>query len=176
MADEFKPGFFSDSEYAFVTAMAGTLLPKDDYPSAVEVGVPQMMDKMVGEVYAIKDRDNFRAGLKALMEKMDGDNEGGFANLDSAAALAYLQQQDELFKKEPVKMTMSGEDVPKAEMAEGEGPSARNAYFSLKSSIIGNYFQTEEIATTLLAYLPVPGEYIPCGDLQELTGGKAWAI
>lgn len=176
MADDFKPGFFSDSEYAFISTMAGTMLPKDDYPSAVEVGVPQIMDKMVGEVYTIKARDEFRTGLNTLMKKMDADNEGGFANLDSAAALTYLQQQDELFKKQPVKMSMSGEDVPKAEMAEDEGPSERNAYFSLKSSIIGTYFQTEEIATTLLAYLPVPGEYIPCGDLQELSGGKAWAI
>jgi len=27
-----------------------------------------------------------------------------------------------------------------------------------------------------LAYLPVPGEYLPCEDLQELTGGKAYTF
>jgi len=176
LTPEFKPGFFSEAEYEYISKFADTMLPKTDTPGAVEVGVPQMIDKVVGEVYGKEDQEKTRDGLKALMAKMDADNPGGFGKMETDKALIYLQDQDLHYKTGKIETTMSGEDVPQEEMVEGEGPSAKNAYFSLKGMIIGMYFQTEEVATTMLAYDPVPGEYIPCGDLQELTGGKAWAI
>ena len=172
----FAPVFFSDKEYEYVVKLADTMLPKTDTPGAVEVGVPQMIDKIVGEVYGEKEQDDFRAGMKVLMEEMNAANPGGFAKLDGQKALVYLQDQDLHYNELPAKTTMSGEDVPTEVAVAGDTPTARDAYFGLKSMIIGTYFNTEEVATTMLAYNPVPGEYIPCGDLQELTGGKAWAI
>ena len=178
LEDGYQPGYFADAEYAYIVAMADAMLPKDEYPGAVEVGVPQMIDKMVGEVYGEEQQQQFSAGLKKLMDQMDADNPGGFAALEGSKALIYLQDQDLHYKEDPMEVTMSGEDVPQEEMKMDDGPSARNAYFGLKSSIIGAYFNTPEVAmeSGLVEYLPVPGEYIPCGDLQELTGGKAWAI
>ena len=176
LAPGYKPGFFTDAEYEYIVKMADAMLPKTDTPGAVEVGVPQMIDKVVGDVYSKEDQEKTRAGLKALMNKMDADNPGGFGKLDTDKALVYLQDQDLHYKKDAPETTMSGEDNPKEEMVNSAEGSAKSAYFSLKSAIIGMYFQTEEVATTMLAYNPVPGEYIPCGDLQELTGGKAWAI
>lgn len=172
----FQPSFFTEAEYEYVTKLADTMLPKTDTPGAVEVGVPQMMDDMVANVYSQEDQDKFREGLKVLMDEMDAANPGGFAKLDNDKALIYLQDQDLHYKGAPQKTTMSGEDVPQEVAVEENGPSARDAYFNLKGMIIGSFFNTEEAATTLLVYEPVPGEYIPCGDLQELTGGKAWAI
>jgi hypothetical protein len=172
----FKPSFFSETEYEYISKVADAMLPKTDTPGAVEVGVPQMIDKMVADVYGKADQDKTRAGLQALMQKMDADNPGGFGKMETDKALMYLQDQDLHYKQGKVEVTMSGEDVPQEEMVEGDGPSAKNAYFSLKGMIIGMYFQTEEVATTMLAYDPMPGVYVPCGDLQELTGGKAWAI
>jgi hypothetical protein len=173
----YAPAFFSAAEYAYISKMADTMLPSDGTPGAVEVGVPQMIDKMVGEVYSEENASKAREGLAKLMEKMDADNAGGFAALDADKALAYLQDQDLHYKsyKAP-EVKMSGEDVPQEEMDMKAEATARNAYFSLKSMIISSYFNTEEVATTMLVYDPVPGEYIPCGDLQELTGGKAWAL
>jgi len=172
----FKPGFFSDAEYEYISKFADTMLPTTDTPGALDVGVPQMIDKMMGDVYSKEDQEKNRKGLEALMKQMDADNPGGFAKMDADKALVYLQAEDMKFKQAKVEVTMSGEDVPQEEMVEGATPSANTAYFSLKSAIIGMYMQTEEVATTMLAYDPVPGVYVPCGDLQELTGGKAWAI
>ncbi len=179
MMDEgYEPGFFNEAQFAYITTMADAMLPKDEYPGAVEVGVPQMIDKMVGEVYDEEGQKDFTAGLKKLMEKMDADNPGGFAKLEGEKALIYLQNQDLHYKENPTQTSMTGEDTPSENFEGTTGPTARDAYFGLKSMIIGNYFNTPEVAmeSGLLAYLPVPGEYIPCGDLQELTGGKAWAI
>ena len=172
----FQPAFFTDAEFEYLTKMADTMLPKTDTPGAVEVGVPEMIDQIIAEVYGPEGQEQTRAGLKALMDKMDADNPGGFAKLGTDDALIYLQDQDLHYKELPSEVTMSGEDVPTEEAVESDGVSARDAYFSLKSMIISTYFNTEQVATTMLVYNPVPGEYIPCGDLQELTGGKAWAI
>jgi hypothetical protein len=172
----YAPAFFSAAEYAYISKMADTMLPSDGTPGALDVGVPQMIDKMIGEVYSKKNQAQAREGLGLLIKKMDADNPGGFAALEGDKALAYLQAQDEHYKTAKAEVTMSGEDVPTEEAVESDEADAKGAYFTLKSMIISSFFNTEEVATTMLAYDPVPGEYIPCGDLQELTGGKAWAI
>jgi len=41
---------------------------------------------------------------------------------------------------------------------------------------IWGYKTSEYIGEEVLAYLPVPGSYVACGDVQELSGGKAWSI
>lgn len=172
----YEPAFFNSDEYDFIGKFADAMLPKTDTPGALEVGVPEMIDKMVGEVYSEENRADFREGLAALMDKMDRDNAedgldstavaGTFRRLDSDKMLVYLQDQD-LHYKDP--------DTDWDTLNEVEA-SARDVYFDLKSQVVGAWMNSPEVATEVLAYLPVPGEYIPCGDLQELTGGKVWAI
>jgi hypothetical protein len=172
----YAPAFFSAAEYAYLSKMADTMLPSDGTPGAIDVGVPQMIDKMIGNVYNKENQVKAREGLGLLMKKMDADNPGGFSAMETDKALMYLQDQDLHYKSAKSAVTMSGEDVPQEVAAESDEADAKSAYFTLKSMIISSYFNTQEVATTLLAYDPVPGEYIPCGDLQELTGGKAWAL
>lgn len=163
----YEPTFFSADEYEYISKLADTIIPRTDTPGALDVGAPEMVDKMVGQVYDEESRDKFRSGLKELMRKMDADNtDGGFRQLEGEDALVYLQDQD-LHYKDP---DTDWDTLPEVEAG------ARGAYFDLKSQIVGAWFNSEQIGTEVLAYLPVPGEYIPCGDLQELTGGKAWAI
>ncbi len=47
---------------------------------------------------------------------------------------------------------------------------------NLRDMTIWGYKTSEYIGEEVLAYLPVPGEYIGCGDLNELTGGKDWSL
>ena len=47
---------------------------------------------------------------------------------------------------------------------------------TVREATIWAYKNSETIGEQVLAYLPVPGEYIGCGDLNELTGGMAWSI
>ena len=47
-------------------------------------------------------------------------------------------------------------------------------YKMVKELTITGYCTSEEGATKLLKYLPVPGEYKPCIPLSEVGG--AWAI
>ncbi|MGB5236778.1 MAG: gluconate 2-dehydrogenase subunit 3 family protein [Flavobacteriaceae bacterium] len=47
---------------------------------------------------------------------------------------------------------------------------------SMRDMTIMGYKTTEYVGENMLAYQPIPGEYIPCADLEELTGGKAYSI
>ena len=47
---------------------------------------------------------------------------------------------------------------------------------SARDMTIMGYKTTEYIGENVLTYQPIPGEYIPCGDLDELTGGKTYSI
>lgn len=164
----YEPTFFNAEEYEFITKFADTVIPRTDTPGASDVGVPEMIDKMIGQVYSEDARQAAREGLGKLMAKMDADNAAtqGFRALDGEAMLVYLQDQDLHYKNPETDWETMGE----------EEMTLREAYFALKQATVAYYFGSEEVATTQLAYLPVPGEYVPCGDLQELTGGVAWAL
>ncbi len=47
---------------------------------------------------------------------------------------------------------------------------------NLRGLTIWGYKTSEYVGEEVMAYLPIPGEYIACADTQELTGGKAWSL
>ena len=47
---------------------------------------------------------------------------------------------------------------------------------SVRDMTIMGYKTTEYVGENVLEYQPIPGEYVPCGDLDELTGGKTYSI
>lgn len=162
----YEPTFFNAEEYQFITTLADTIIPRTDTPGASDVGVPEMIDKIVAQVYGAEAQAESRAGLQALMSRLNEKNpEGGFVAMEDAARLSFLQDEDAYFKNPDTDWEALGE----------EAQAVRDAYFSLKQATISYYFGSEAVATTQLAHMPVPGEYIACGDLQELTGGKAWS-
>jgi hypothetical protein len=60
-------------------------------------------------------------------------------------------------------------------MGQAPGPATEFAY-ELRGKTIWSYKSSEYVGEEVLAYLPVPGEYLPCEDLQALTGGKAYTF
>ncbi len=47
-------------------------------------------------------------------------------------------------------------------------------YSILRGLVCEGYFTSEVGATQALAYLPIPGEWVPCLDVSEV--GKSWAL
>ncbi len=66
--------FFSKEEFKVLKKLVDTILPKTDSPSASEVGVHQMIDRMVGEVYVAEDQLNYQKGYESLT-KFIGEEE-----------------------------------------------------------------------------------------------------
>jgi len=58
--------FFSQEDFSSVQNLLDFILPKTDSPSAVDVGVHQIMDSMVGTVYSPDQKEKFSVSFDLL--------------------------------------------------------------------------------------------------------------
>ena len=69
------------------------------------------------------------------------------------------------------------EGLAKGAMGEPSVDGACQSYlFNLRSLAVEAFKENAIIGEQHLAYAPVPGQQKGCVDLQEATGGKAWAL
>jgi hypothetical protein len=181
---DWTPEFFSKDEGTVLHTLVDILLPKTDTPSATEVNVHMFIDKFANEVLPIEHQDFLKMGMNNFTNKV----------LASAQkeALSELDEED----LEPVFATYLKKRTDEVEEAHEK---ALEAYFmavekndgsavldeeiscysfanSLRDISIWSYKTSEYVGEEVLAYLPVPGEYIACEDEQTLTQGKAWSL
>ena len=166
----YEPEFLSQEQFTFVSEVSEGIIPKTDTPGSKDVGVPEYIDRVVAQTFAPEDQERFRNGVQELMDKAANELGKPITELTAEELNAYVAGLDEGMKAE----WKAWEANPPA--SEEEARQRYNAFQDLKQLTIGGYFSTQEVATTQLVYDPVPGEWIGCGDLQELTGGKAWAL
>ena len=139
--------FFSVPEFELVKKIVDIILPKTDSPSATDVGVHNIIDHMVGNVYSEKEKTNYKTEFTALANLVGKAKENDLTTL--------------------VNQLNSGEEnTPEA---------ARKGFTHLKQQTIAYYLSSKEIGMNYLSYLPVPGDYEACISVEE-AGGKAWAM
>lgn len=180
---DWTPEFFSKDEGTVLHTLLDILLPKTDTPSATEVNVHMFIDKFANEVLPKEHQDFLKMGMGKFTDKV----------LASAQkeSLAELNEED----LEPVLATYLKKRTDEVEEAHGK---VLEAYFeaveengsaqlddeiscysfanSFRDLSIWSYKTSEYVGEEVLAYLPVPGEYIGCEDEQTLTQGKAWSL
>ncbi|MCL6266840.1 gluconate 2-dehydrogenase subunit 3 family protein [Flagellimonas myxillae] len=180
---DWTPDFFTKDEGTVLHSLVDILLPKTDTPSASEVNVHVFMDKFANEVLPKEQQDFMKMCMGKFTDKVLADTQ--------KETLADLDAED----LEPVLATYLKKQTDEVEEAHGE---AVQAYYeaveenggavlddeiaryqfatSIRNSAIWAYKTSEFVGEEVLAYLPVPGEYVGCGDLETLTQGKAWSL
>ena len=149
----YVPKFFSEEQFKLLTALADTILPKTDSPSASEVGVPNKIDGIVSAVYPKNAQAGYLDRFKTLAKYLDGSAGNlTFAGLDGDSKLEVLR-----------KLESAGNNA------------TRWTYLEVKQQVISYYLTSEEIGENYLNYLPVPGYYDPCVTVESV-GGKAWSL
>ncbi|WP_092947615.1 gluconate 2-dehydrogenase subunit 3 family protein [Roseateles sp. YR242] len=143
----YTPTFFNAEEWAFVIAACDRLIPKDEHgPGAVELGVPEFLDRHMQTPYAAGNiwytqgpytesstyfgyqgrlvlRDILRVGIKAMNARSAADFSGRqFAQLETR------QQEDLLKQAEAGKLKW--EDVPDKIFFNSLLTEVRNGYFA----------------------------------------------
>lgn len=179
---EWTPDFFSKEEGNMLTHLVDIILPKTDTPSASEVQVHLFIDRFANEVLD-KDQQGFlRLTTSKFVEKaLKGAGKEKLADLEPAdleptlAATLKISKESETAHHKAI--TLYNEAIAKGETAQLDDSVAHFAFANdLRQMTIWGYKNSEFVGEEVLAYLPVPGEYISCGDLQEFTGGKAWSL
>jgi hypothetical protein len=123
---------------ALIGAVADTILPRTDTPSATDVRVPAFIDVIVSENYSDSARDAFVRGLSALEAQLRGDNETTFVELDPehrAVAIGTVERITDR-RSEPA-----------------------STYWRLKGLIIHGYFTSEPVMKGPLKFEMMPGRF-----------------
>src|SRR5690606_32679726 len=176
------PELLTRDQGSVLIKLVDTILPKTETPSASEVQVHIFIDRFVNEILEKEEKELFKMGMEKFTDKALTDS--------GTKSIADLKAED----LEPVlahALKTSKEDQDKylklideyTEAIRDGRPATlddRISRFGIANNqrklTILSYQTSEYVGENVLAYLPVPGEYIACGDLQELTGGKACSI
>ena len=176
------PVFLTQNEGNVLTKLVDIILPKTDTLSASEVQVDIFIDKFAQDVMEKEQQDFFKMSMSNFMDKALTDS--GKENAEDltsedlepvlASSLKYSKdQQTEMFES----INSYTEAIAEGKTSTLDDETTRFAFANnLRGMTIWGYKASEYVGEEVLAYLPVPGEYIPCGDMQELTGGKAWSL
>ncbi|MCM4168001.1 hypothetical protein KCTC52924_01176 [Arenibacter antarcticus] len=176
------PDFLSSEEGNVLTTLVDIILPKTDTPSASEVQAHLFIDRFANEIMEKEKKELFKMSMGKFMNKALLDsgkkNIGDLKAEDLEPVLANaLKTPKEDQAKHFKLISKYTEAIRTGEAATLSDEVSRFAFAdNLRGLTIWSYKTSEYIGENVLAYLPVPGEYIGCGDLQELTGGKAWSI
>lgn len=179
---EWTPDFFTKDEGSMITLLVDIILPKTDTPSASEVQVNLFIDRFSSQVLDKKQQDFLRLSTSKFIEKAlkdSGKEKASALTSDDlepvlAKALKVTKEDEAAYYKS---INSYNEAILKGEPAQLDDLVSQFAFANdLRRMTIWGYKSSEYIGEEVLAYLPVPGEYIGCGDLQELTNGKAWSI
>ncbi|SIQ08934.1 gluconate 2-dehydrogenase subunit 3 family protein [Maribacter ulvicola] len=181
-AISWTPEFLTQTEGNILTTLVDIILPKTDTPAASEVQVDIFIDKFAQDVMEKEQQEFLKMSMKKFIDKALVDTGKEKAedltteDLEPvlAKSLKYTKdQQAEMFET----INSYTKAISEGTTAELEDEISRFAFSNnLRGMTIWGYKASEYVGEKVLAYLPVPGEYIPCGDLQELTEGKAWSL
>lgn len=181
-AASWVPSFFSPEQGQVLVQLIDIILPKTDTPSASELNVHVFIDEYVDKVM----EEDFQGFLKVLIEKF---NMKALASA-SKEAVSDLTSEDldkvlaEALGQSKEQMEANQAAIGQYMQAKAQGEEANldldvaSATFanSLREFAVFSYKTTEYIGENVLVYQSIPGEYIGCGDLEELTGGKAYSL
>jgi hypothetical protein len=173
--------------YALLTALADTILPRTDTPGAVEAGVPQLVDALLGSWASPPRRTELVAALDDVDRLARDQHKRGFAALTPAEREALLTPYDAAALKPapptpppavPVGAAPTTVDPnyarPKQEPVQGsalmQGPRFANpGYGKLKELIVVGFYCSETALTHDLAYEHSPGEWQPSIPITPAT-------
>jgi hypothetical protein len=127
-----------------VRAIADTLIPRTDTPSATDVGVHEFVDVIVAEQLADDDRVKALAGLDAIDARAVSTANAKFAELSEEARGAFIQ---------------SLESGPR------DGEPART-YWRLKGLVVHGYFTSEQVMKEVLKTMVMPGKFEGAAPVQ----------
>ncbi|WP_422082560.1 gluconate 2-dehydrogenase subunit 3 family protein [Ulvibacterium sp.] len=182
VALEWTPDFFTQDEGAALTKLVDIILPKTDTPSASEVQVHVFIDRFADQVMAKEEQDFTKMSMgRFLNTALQNSGKEKAGNLTSTDLEPVLAEALKFTKADEMKNLEAIQQYNEA-MAEGKEASLDDAVSrfafakNLRDVTIWGYKTSEYVGEQVLEYLPVPGEYIGCGDVNELTGGKAWSL
>ena len=127
----------SDAHMILVRAIADTIIPRTDTPSATDVGVHRFVDVIFDEYLTDEERTRVVAGLNALDERAMTESNVVFADLTVERKGRFIEALEAGPRDNDVKRT----------------------YWQLKGLVVRGYFTSEPVMKNVLKHVVVPGRF-----------------
>ncbi len=180
---DWTPEFFTKDQGTVLHSLLDILLPKTDTPSATDVNVHLFMDKFANEVLPVEQQEFLKMCMGKFTEKVLADTQKETLadlspeDLEPAFAIYLKKQTDEVEEAHAEALEAYFMAIEENGNAVLDDEIARYQFASnVRNTAIWAYKSSEFVGEEVLAYLPVPGEYIGCEDVETLTQGKAWSL
>jgi len=173
------PRALTPTQARTLDAVAELIVPATDTPGARESGVPQFVDRALGDWCTPADAATIRGGLDRIEADAKAEHGASFTALTPAQQTALLERYDAEGRAPRTPATAIGRgetetglsNQPRSAVAPPKGPP----FFPvLKDLVTVGYFTSQLGATKAVRYDPVPGAYHGCVPLKEI--GRAWAL
>lgn len=168
---DWTPDFFTPEEGEKIGALAEAIIPRTDTPGAKDVFVDRYIDMITKNCMTELEQQRMKKGVAELYDAYQESGGKAFIEATPEEQLGYLQKVE----MDARQIAADAGNIQQP-ATEEERLNRRPFLPDFKNLVIAGYFTSEEVGTKVLPYDPVPGEWIPCGDLQELTGGKLWSL
>ena len=178
---DWQPVFLTASHGFALKKILDVILPTTDTPGANDFNIAQFIDSYMNEVADEERRDKFLksadAFSRAFKKEYDKEQEEGnaedFENIIKKYLKASPAEQEEYARRNTETQDAQQQD-PEVELDTDAGAYAYLA--SVRGVAIWAWKNTEEIGENVMWYDPIPGQYIPCGPIDELGNGKAMSL
>lgn len=146
-------GGLRDDQLALIAAIADTIFPRTDTPSASDVHVPAFVDVIVSEQFSDADREAFVAGLAAID-----------AQVTTATGLSFVQLASDA----------RGAQAEAMEGAPNRRAEPARTWWRLKGLVVHGYFTSEPVMTTVLRHEIMPGAFDGAAPMpvRQAAGGR----
>lgn len=176
-----EPVFLSVSNGFALKQILEVIIPRTDTPGAEDLNIAEFIDSYMQEVASEERQKNFKESANAFSRAFKSqfnkeESEGSLEEYEQIVA-KYLKatqtERDEIAKRNTETQDPQDKDLEITLDAD----AGSLAYLQeVRNMGIWAYKTSEEIGENVMWYDPIPGEYIPCGPVEDLGGGKAMSL
>ena len=178
---DWEPTFLTASHGFALKKILNIMLPPSDTPGASDLNIPQFIDSYMDKVADEEEReiflrsaDAFSRSFKNEFDKDKGEGKDEeFEQLIKKYLKATPAQQKIYAKRNTETQDAQLQD---SEITLDTDAGAYSYLTSVRDIGIWAWKNSEEIGENVMYYDPVPGAYIPCGPMDELSNGKAMSL
>ena len=173
--ETWKPLFFSNEEKHLVTHLVDIILPSSNIPGALDVNVPQFIDKMYKDIESESKQKLFQKGATVFSGKFEATS-GEKVLKGTKEAIQELFETYFKLSKEDTKKVMKEQRLPENEVSAERKDDYLTYKFllSVRSYTLFGYYTSEKVGEEILSYDPIPGSYEACVPLADI--GNAWSL
>ncbi|MHA7057525.1 gluconate 2-dehydrogenase subunit 3 family protein [Aquimarina sp. M1] len=176
---DWTPELLSIDEGKALEQIVDLIIPETDISGAKSLHIPMFIDKYVNNaVEEEEEAQMFKYGAGVIMKELGVSEEKSIDDVTTEEYEALLAKYLKLSKEKQKEywVAISKVKTPEDLANVPREAIAFNYLSSVRSLSIYGFKTSKNIAENVLNYLPVPGEYIGCDTIQNLTGGKDWAL